>query len=68
MKKAAVTIAHRVLLVFYYLIRDGVAYREQGTDYFDRRHPERATNRLRTRLEALGFDVQLRPKLTPETS
>ena len=68
MKKAALAVAHRLLTVVYCLIRDGVRYREQGADYFDRMHPERVTNRLKAKLEALGFEVDLRPKLTPETS
>ena len=68
MKKAALAVAHRLLVVVYCLIRDGVRYREQGADYFDRMHPERVTNRLKARLEALGFEVELKPKLTPETS
>ena len=68
MKKAAVAVARRILTVVYNLIRDGVRYREQGADYFDRMHPERITNRLKARLESLGFEVELKPKLTPETS
>lgn len=65
MKKAAVAVAHRILTVAYCMIRDGSRYREQGADYFDRLHPERTRNRLVQRLDRLGFDVSLTPKITP---
>ena len=51
-----------MLSIVYGMIRDGSEYREQGADYFDRLHPERAKNRLLQRLARLGFDVQLIPK------
>jgi len=63
MKKAAIAVAHRILQVAYCMIRDGSSYREQGADYFDRLHPDRTEKRLLARLESLGFDVQLRPKI-----
>jgi transposase len=68
MKKAAVAVAHRLLLVAYHLIRDGSRYREQGPDYFDRLHPERTRNKLIQRLNQLGFEVQLAPRIKPQTS
>jgi transposase len=68
MKKAAVAVAHRILIVIYSLILSGSAYREQGVDYFDRLHPDRTRNRLMARLERLGFVVRLEPKPLPESS
>ena len=67
-KKAAIAAAHRILQVVYCMIRDGSNYREQGPDYFERLHPERTKNRLLARLEGLGFEVQLRPKIAVENS
>ena len=67
MKKGAVAVAHRMLLVVYSMIRDGAVYREQGADYFDRLHPERTKNRLIARFDRLGYVVHLEPKLSPET-
>jgi hypothetical protein len=43
-------------------------YREQGADYFDRLHPERTRNRLTARLQNLGFDAQLTPRILPQSS
>jgi transposase len=68
MKKAAIAVAHKILCLFYTMIRDGSHYREQGADYFDRIHPERTKNKLIKRLINLGFDVQIIPKLRTETS
>lgn len=68
LKKAAVAVAHKILSLAYVMIRDGSPYREQGADYFDRIHPEHTKNALIRRIERLGFDVQITPKKTTETS
>lgn len=62
MKKAAVAVAHRILVIAYHIIRDGAEYREQGGDYFDRRYPERTARRLTQRLHRIGYDVVLTPR------
>jgi len=64
MKKAAVAVAHRILVIVYSMIRSGEAYREQGPDYFDRLHPERTKNRLTARLDRLGFLVHVEPEIS----
>jgi len=69
MKKAAVAVAHRMLIILFHIVRDGRQYRELGDDYFDRLHPERAARRLMSRLDRLGYDLSaVRPKaaLLPE--
>lgn len=58
-KKAVVAVAHQILEIAYYIMRDGVTYTELGADYFDRRHAERATRRHVRRLEALGYRVTI---------
>ena len=63
MKRAAMAVAHRVLVIAYHIIRDGVEYRELGGNYHDRLQPLRTTNRLVARLGNLGYDVELRPKV-----
>ena len=66
MKKAAVAVAHRVLIIAYCILRDGTEYREYGGDYFDRLRPQRTAARLTRRLERIGFDVVLTPRSQPE--
>jgi transposase len=62
-KKAAIAVAHRVLKIAFFIIRDGATYRELGGDYFDKLDPGRTQRKLVQRLEALGYEVHL--KLTP---
>lgn len=62
LKKAAVAVAHRILIIAYHIIRDGSEYREYGGDYFDRQQPERTAERLTRRLERIGYEVVLRPR------
>jgi hypothetical protein len=62
MKKAAVAVAHRILMLAYYIIRDGTEYREAGGDSYDRRNPAKTAKRLTRRLEKLGFEVTVKPR------
>jgi transposase len=57
MKKAAVSVAHRMLLILYPIIRDGASYQDRGDDYFDRLNPVKTAHRLISRLERLGYDT-----------
>jgi hypothetical protein len=62
-KKAAVAVAHRILMLAYYIIRDGTEYQEAGGDYYyDRRNPSKTAKRLTRRLERLGFEVTVKPR------
>jgi transposase len=56
-KKAAMAVAHKILVIAYYVIRDGVAYKDPGGDYLDQRDPERTAKRLLARLERIGFPI-----------
>jgi transposase len=60
-KKAVVAVAASILTSAYFILRDGVAYRDLGPDYLDRRDPGKIARRLAKRIEALGFSVDLRP-------
>lgn len=62
LKKAALAVAHRILIIAYYILRDGVVYRELGSRYYDHLHPLRTKQRLVERLEELGYEVDLRLK------
>jgi transposase len=58
-KKAVIAVAHQLLEIAYYVMRDGVTYTELGADYFERRHADRAVHRHVRQLEALGFHVTI---------
>lgn len=67
MKKAAVAVAHKILIIAYHIIRDGGEYREYGGDYFDRKNPERTARKLAERLQRIGYDVVLTPRAEPHS-
>lgn len=61
-KKAALAVAHSILVIIYHLLRDGSAYRDLGSTYFDERDRQAVEKRLVRRLERLGYQVDLRPR------
>jgi transposase len=56
-KKAIIATAHQLLVIAFYILRDGTVYREKGGNYFDQLNPERTKRKLMARLERMGFDV-----------
>ncbi len=60
-KKAVVAVAHSILIIAYRILKDGVAYRELGSTYYDERDRQRIERRLVNRLERLGNKVILEP-------
>ena len=60
-KRAVIAVAHNLLVIAYYILRDGTCYCDLGPDYFDRLNPERLRRLLTKRLERLGFKVSLEP-------
>ena len=59
-RKAIMAVAASMLTAIYFMLRDGVAYRDLGHDYFDRVNKAKAAERLVRRLNALGFQVELK--------
>jgi transposase len=57
--RAAVAVGHTILVIIYHLVRDGGTYTELGATYFDQRDQARVQRRLVSRLESLGYTVQL---------
>jgi transposase len=60
-KRATIAVAHNLLIIAYYILRDHTCYQDLGPDYFDRLNPEGLRRRLTKRLEGLGFKVTLEP-------
>jgi len=61
-KRAAVAVAHSILIVVYHLLAEPEAvYQELGGDYFLKRNPEQEQRRAIRKLETLGFTVTLAP-------
>jgi len=60
-KRAAVAVAHSILVIVYHLLRDGTRYQERGADYFDQHDRAYLEQVLVKRLEHLGNKVSLEP-------
>ncbi len=63
-KKAAMAVAHKILVVFFYMLQRGVGFADLGGDYLDRVNRHGTAKHLARRLDALGYEVMLRPKPT----
>jgi transposase len=60
-KRAAVAVAHTILVIAYHLLRDGTRYQELGANYFDERDRAGTMRRAVARLARLGYEVTLVP-------
>jgi transposase len=58
-KRAAVAVAHTILVITYHLLARGTTYAELGPDYFDRRNTDAIERQLVKRLERLGNKVTI---------
>jgi len=60
-KRAAVALAHTLLIIVYHLLAQEEAYQELGGTYFDKLDREKKEKHLVRQLEKLGFEVALTP-------
>lgn len=67
-KRAAIAVAHSILIIAYHVIREGKPYQELGATFYDQRSPKAVVRRLTQRLEGLGFQVTLQLKEEPPTA
>ena len=58
-RRAAVAVAHSMLIAIYHLIKDGTIYQDLGPHHFDELDRKRITHRAVRRLQALGYTVTL---------
>jgi transposase len=58
-KRAAIAVAHSMLVIVYHMLRDGTEYQDLGGDYFDKRNKDKLQRHLVKRLERLGLQVSL---------
>lgn len=60
-KRAAMAVAHSILVISYHLLSKGTTYQELGGNFFDERDRQAVEKRLVRRLERLGYQVDLQP-------
>jgi transposase len=62
-KRAAMAIAHKILIAAYHLLATRAPYRDLGAAYLDGLETRHTTRNLVRRLERLGYEVTLGPKV-----
>ena len=60
--RAAMAIAHKILIAAYHMLAGGVPYRELGEAFLDQQARQRTLRHLLHRLNHLGYDVMLQPR------
>ncbi|MDP8974653.1 MAG: IS110 family transposase [Actinomycetota bacterium] len=60
--KAAIAVAHSILIIAYHVLTEGSVYCDLGGNYFDERDRQGVARRLLHRLQDLGFGVTLIPQ------
>jgi transposase len=60
-KRAAMAIAHKILIAAYHMLRDGTNYKDLGQTYLDSLDRKHTTKSLVRRLERLGYQVEIKP-------
>ncbi|MGC1560558.1 MAG: IS110 family transposase, partial [Bradyrhizobium sp.] len=60
--RAALAIAHKILVAAYHMLAKGIDYRDLGEAYLDKISQTRTVANLKRRIERLGYQVSLQPK------
>ena len=58
-KRAAMAVAHSMLIAIYHMLKDGEHFRDLGPHYHDEQRRERVVKRTVQRLEELGYKVTI---------
>lgn len=58
-KRAALVVAHTILIICYHLLQGSTNYQDLGSNYFDERQRHQTLRRALARIERLGYTVSL---------
>ena len=61
-KRAAMAIAHKILVAAYSMLNEGVEYADLGDSYLDKRNQAATSRALVKRLQGMGYNVSLERK------
>ena len=56
-KRAYVAVAHSMLVAIYHILKEGVAFKDLGADYYNQFNRERKINAYLKKLKALGWEA-----------
>ncbi len=65
-KRAAMAIAHSILVIIYHVLLEQKPYHDLGSNFFDERDRQAVEKGLVRRLERLGYRVDLQPLPLPD--
>jgi len=57
--RAAVAVAHRILIIVYHLLKDKQNYHELGPHYYEERRREQVAKQALRKLQSLGYTVTI---------
>lgn len=60
-RKAMVAVAHKLIIACYYVLRDGVPYRELGAEYLDQNKQSKMIAYHLRQLQKLGYEEEVSP-------
>lgn len=58
-KRAYVAVAHSMLIAIYHILKDGVAFKDLGSEYYNQFNRERKINAYLKKLKALGYEASV---------
>jgi transposase len=59
-KRALIAVGHKILVMAYHIIKNGVPYKELGKDYLLHRRADKIVKNHIKRLRDLGYEVELK--------
>jgi len=59
-KRALIAVGHKILVMAYHIIKNGVPYKELGKDYLLHRREDKIVKNHIKRLRDLGYEVDLK--------
>jgi len=62
-QRAAMAIAHKILVAVFHMLAKTIPFQELGETFLDQQARTRTTRNLVRRLNNLGYDVLIRPKV-----
>lgn len=64
-KRAVFAVAHRILIALYHMLKKQEPFKDLGATYLDERNKPKLLNRMKHRIEQLGFRLVLEPLTSP---
>ncbi len=55
--KAITATAHKIAVIIYNMLKNGVGYIETGADYYEQQYKDRTIKNLKNRAKSLGFEL-----------